>query len=345
MKMKQKNFKNYILLFIFSLLIVLLGSIYVFADNTIILTDSDGYRVKIKLPVKRIVCLSSPLNEILVVLKAGNKIVGRDDWSDTSAVLSILKDVPVVASSSYRPQIESIIELNPDIVIADTMLQDDVRKKFNYFGIPVIAERTSEASSLFNVIRKLAKIVNNKEKAAELIAFISRYRVLIKERVAGLKEDEKTRIYWEWRGKYKTGSSKSTIQPRIELAGGINVCANTAGRYPEVSSEYVIQENPELIIKMESPGVSNEKMKESWKEIVNRTGLKNTSAVNNNRVYVMSWFINRGLPSVVGDLYYAKLAHPELFADIEPQAVYADLMNKFFGISIDNNKQLVFPKY
>ncbi|AZO95933.1 ABC transporter substrate-binding protein [Halocella sp. SP3-1] len=343
--MGQKNLKNYILLLVFSLVIVLLGSTYVFADNTIILTDSDGYRVKIKLPVKRIICLSAPLNEILIALDAGNKIIGRDDWSATSAALSMLEDVPIVASSSYRPQIESIIELNPDVIIADTMLQDDARKKFNDFAIPTIAERTSEASNLFNVIRKLAKIVNNEEKATELIAFISQYRVLIKERVAGLKEDEKTRIYWEWRGKYKTGSSKATVQPRIELAGGINICANTVGRYPEVSSEYVIQENPELIIRMESPGVSNEEMKESWKEIINRTGLKNTSAVKNDRVYVMTWLVNSGLPSVVGDLYYAKLGHPELFADIEPQAVYADLMNKFFGISIDDNKQLIFPEY
>ncbi|MTI61627.1 MAG: ABC transporter substrate-binding protein [Firmicutes bacterium] len=344
--MRQKvYFNNYIFLLFFSLIIVILGTTCGFAENSIVLTDSDGYRVKIKLPVKRIICLSAPLNEILIALDAGNKIIGRDDWSATSTALNMLKDIPIVASSSYRPQIESIIELDPDIVIADTMLQDDARKKFNYFSIPTIAERTSEASNLFDVIRKLAKIVNNEKKAAELITFISQYRGLINERVAGLREDEKTRVYWEWRGKYKTGSSKATVQARIELAGGINICANTVGRYPEVSSEYVIQEDPELIIRMESPGVSKQKMKESWKEIINRTGLENTSAVKNDRVYVMNWLVNSGLPSVVGDLYYAKLAHPELFADIEPQTVYVDLMNKFFGISIDDNKQLIFPEY
>lgn len=335
--------KNYLLLIILSLILVLLGTTFILAGNTITMTDSEGYQVNIDLPVKRIVCLSSALNELLVALEASDKIIGRDEWSDIPASLSKLKGVPVVASSSYRPQMEGIIELNPDIVIADTMLQDDARKKFNSFGIPVIEERTSEASNLFDVIRKLSKIVDNEREGKEIIEFIAKYRSLIKERVAELEEGEKTRVYWEWRSKYKTGSSKSTIQPRIELIGGINICADTAGRYPEVSSEYVIQEDPELIIRMESRGISVEKMKESWKEVMTRTGLENTSAVKNSRVYVITWAVNTGLPSIVGDLYYAKFAHPHLFTDIEPQQVYVELMDKFFGITDD--EQFVFPEF
>ncbi|MFW6022834.1 MAG: ABC transporter substrate-binding protein [Halanaerobiaceae bacterium] len=341
--MRQNIIKNYVLLITLMLIMFFFGTNNALAGEVITVTDSDGYEVEIELPVKSIVCLSSALNELLVVLDAGDKIVGRDDWSDISVVLSSLEGVPIVASSSFRPQIEAIIELQPDIIITDTMLQDDARKTFNSFGIPTIAERTSEASNLFNVITKLGKIVDNQEKAEELIEFIAGYRNLIKERTANLGEDEKTRIYWEWRGKYKSGSSTSTIQPRIDLVGGVNICADTQGDYPEVSSEYVIQEDPELIIRMESRRISLKKMKESWKEVMTRTGLKNTSAVKNGRVHIISWAINSGLPSIVGDLYYAKLAHPELFVDIEPMEVYEDLMNKFFGIEADENS--VFPKY
>ena len=112
--MYQKLSKNYLLFISVTLMLVLLGTGFVAEAETITVTDSDGYNVEIELPVNKIVCLSSSLNELLVALGAEDKIIGRDDWSDIPAVLQCLQGVPIVASSSYRPQIEAILELNPD---------------------------------------------------------------------------------------------------------------------------------------------------------------------------------------------------------------------------------------
>ena len=140
-----------------------------------------------------------------------DKIIARDEWSDIPAVLSVLsvlKDRPIVASSSYRPQIEMIAEMQPDIVIADTMLQNDARKKLRIFGIPAIAESTSDADNLFNVIRNLALILDKQERGEEIIQYIEDYRNLIFDRVEHLDNQQKTKIFWEWRSKYKSGSSQ-----------------------------------------------------------------------------------------------------------------------------------------
>jgi len=42
-----------------------------------------------------------------------------------------------------------------------------------------------------------------------------------------------------------------------------------------------------------------------------------------------------GIRSVVGDLYLAKWFHPDLFKDIDPEAVHRELLQKFFGLEPD----------
>ncbi|MFW5985282.1 MAG: ABC transporter substrate-binding protein [Halanaerobiaceae bacterium] len=330
------------LLFFMITLLLSGGPEIVKAAGTITVTDSDGFEVEIEQPVEKIVCTSSAVNEILVALGAGDKIIARDEWSQVSAPLKDQEELPVVASSSFRLQIEAIAELEPDIVIADTMLQEDAREKLEDFAIPAIGERTSKADNLFSVIRRLAKIVDKKERGEELIDFISEYRDLIKERVSEINEEEKPRIYWEWREKYKSGNSSSTVQSRIDLVGGINIAADAEGKYPDLSSEFVIQENPEVIIRLESRGTSVKAMQKLWQEINTRTGLDQTAAVENERVYILTQAINTGLPSIVGDLYFAKIAHPKLFADIDPQEVYSELVNEFFGVTVE--EPLYFPE-
>ena len=320
-------------------MIIILGTGSMLAEETFVFTDSQGLKVEIETPVERIVCISSALNEILVALDAGELVIGRDEWSDVPSALDPLQEVPVVAPNSFRPQIEAIVEMQPDIVIGDNMLQDDARKKFESFGISTMAGRTSDPEDLFDVIENLGRIVDREDRAEEIIQFIAHCRDIINERVAQVEEDEKPALYWERRGKYKTASS--IIHPRIIMAGAKNIAADTEGRYPDISSEYVIQADPEVIIRIESRGTSIDSMKDRYQEVVNRSGLKDTQAVKNNRVYILSWAVNSGLPSVVGDLYYAKFSHPDLFDDLEPMDVYRELMGRFFGIEPD--VQLIYP--
>ncbi|MCK4258131.1 MAG: ABC transporter substrate-binding protein [Halanaerobiales bacterium] len=324
--------KNIIVCLILLLMVSTISGL-VFADQKVTLVDYDGVEVQINAPVQRIVCISSALNEILCVLNAGDKIVGRDS---KSVFPPILADVTVVARSSAKPQIEAVLELDPDVIIADTMLKDDVRKKFEAFGVPVIVERGSDPERLFQVIRNLALIVENQECGEKLVSFISSYENLIKERLAGLSDEEKVRVYWEWNKPYKTGSAGASCTPRIIFTGGKNICHDAEGKYPVVSSEYIWERNPEVIVKMASRGDSLEIMKQTFEEIMTRQGLKETDAVKNNNVHVISWEIHNGLRSVIGSLYYAKWLHPEKFEDIDPEQIHKKLLKDFYGFESSN---------
>lgn len=312
------------------LMIVLLVSIvagYAIAGEKIKIVDYEGVEVEVNRPVQRIVCINSSLNELLIVLGAGDRIVGKDKRSD----FTIVKDVPIIASSSYRPQIEAVLELEPDLILADTMLQDDARKKFESFGVPVIVENSSDPDRLYQLIRNLALVADNVEKGEELISFLTYYNNLIKQRLSNLKESERTRVYWEWRKPYKTANKDANYGKRIGLTGGINIAHDLEAKYPVVSNEYVWEKDPEVIIRLNGRGDSLTDMKDTRNELMTRTGLKETTAVKNNNVHIVSSSIHIGLRSIIGNLYYAKWLHPDLFEDVNPEQIHKELIKKFYG--------------
>lgn len=298
----------------------------------ITIEDYDGYKVTVDTSVDTIVCLSTSANQIIMALGSFDKVIAWDENSQEDIFPNPGRDLKVVAGNSHSPQVEAIAELNPDIVIADTMLQDAHRKKIRSFGIPIIAERTSDPERLFTTIRNIGKVVGQKERADKLVSFISEYRDLIKKRVSGLAESKRKKVYWEWYKPFKTGSSGSSVHPKIVQAGGINITVDTEGRYPTVSSEYVWESNPEVIVKQGSRGATKGEMKEAYDKIMNRTSLKSTKAVQNKDVHVITWDIFSGLPSVIGDLYFAKWIQPESFEDVNPEEVYGKLLKEFFGV-------------
>lgn len=334
MILKNRYIQGIIVLFILLISVNGMSS----AQKIAKVVDADGVTIQVNLPVKRVVCLSSAMNEILYTLGVSDRVVGIDANSD---LFPLLRTLPVVASSAAKPQIEAILQLKPDLILADTMLTDDARKKFTAFGIPVIVERTSDPGRLFQSVRNLAVVMERPERGEELIGFISKYEKLIQERLKDLKREKRVRVFWEWREPYKTGTAESSVDPRIINTGGINICSDVKGSYPIVSGEYVWQRDPQVIIKMATRGDSLEAMKASRNELMNRQGLKDTSAVKNKRVYIISWEIHNGIRSVIGGLYYAKWLHPDRFQDLQPGVIHQQLLERFY--QQEGSLPMVYP--
>ena len=95
------------------------------SQGEVTIIDYTGKSMEIQSPVEMMVSLSSHASEIICALDGGDKIVGR---GASSTFPPYLEDVLVVGDSSYTPNIELILELDPDVVVADTMLSDDGRE-------------------------------------------------------------------------------------------------------------------------------------------------------------------------------------------------------------------------
>ena len=318
-------------LFIALMLLSFLGACEDAKAEMITIVDGRGQSVDVPTPVERIASISSRASEIICALGACDKIVGRDSYSFFPPALA---DVQVVAESSYTPNIELIHKLDPDLVIADSMLSNDDRKKIESAGIPVIVETTWDSKTVATPVRHIGILLDKADRAEEIIGVIERYQGIIEERTAGLEEEDKPAVFFEWSRPYYSMGNGTLFHNLTVAAGGINIVADEPVKYPTMDPEWLVEKDPDIIIRYDystEKGNLTDNMEKTRDEILSRPELGDVKAIVDGRVYILGNPVASGIRSVVGDLYLAKWFHPDLFKDIDPEAVHRELLQKFFG--------------
>lgn len=305
------------------------------SSETVVIEDYTGQFVEVPCPVEKVICLSSYASWVLCALGGGDKIIGRDSNSDFPPCL---EDIPVVGQSSYNPSVELILEYNPELVIADTMLSDDLRYQIESGGVPVIVTRSGDPDRTITNVKNFGLILDENERAKEIITFIEHYHSITEERTASLEQEDMPIVLGERANPWNVASPGTGFGDKIEAVGGINIAAGeTSGKYIVVSSEWVAEKDPDIIVfqvsGMSSP--TEEELEEVRNEILSRPGLGDVNAVKDDQVYIVTPEIMGGAPSLIGSLYFAKWFHPDLFEDIDPEAVHRELFQKFLDLELD----------
>jgi iron complex transport system substrate-binding protein len=153
-----------------------------------------------------------------------------------------------------------------------------------------------------------------------------------------------------------TVAKGSGYSEAVEIAGGINIAADLVGGWqgvlPKVDPEWVLEQNPDVIIGLSFTGgyeTDDENVMEArYDEVLGTPGFEHINAVKNDRVYVAHYILiyAPGPGYQVGVAYMAKWLHPDLFEDLDPQAVHQDYIDRFQGIDFDVRTQgvFVYPK-
>jgi iron complex transport system substrate-binding protein len=72
------------------------------------------------------------------------------------------------------------------------------------------------------------------------------------------------------------------------------------------------------------------KMRSTYDEIMNRATLANVTAIRNENVYVLSaWEVLDTPRFFVGLTYIAKILHPELFKELDPEKLHEEYLQRF----------------
>jgi iron complex transport system substrate-binding protein len=301
------------------------------------IVDPNGDTVKITQPVKTVVCLDSIATEIVCALGCENRIIGVDTSSIFPPSVTAIANV----GESYGPSIEKILELKPDLVLGGAPLNyfnNQTSQQIEAGGIPVficesmnppLNSNESLIDSTCALATQLGLILDEQANATKLVDYMQNYQNLVNERVANLPANQKPLVYYEW---YKDWQTK--IVPYIVQAGGINIAENESQVAPVVSPEFVTEANPDVIIRMISS--SNHALTDftdAQTQMTSRPALQTSTAIKEGHVYICDYAITGGIESVVGSLQWAKWLHPDLFSDIDPNAVHQEMVQQFFGIA------------
>ena len=331
------------------MLILLAVPVFAGENPSIVLTDEDGRNVTVPLNPQSIVCLSPGAAEVLSALNSQDRIVAVTKDCNTPASLL---EKECVGDSGREADIERILEIHPDLVIAKTgsLFPVDDEKKLTDYGIPVLRYRVLHIDALLPLIDDMGRLLQKEEQAEEMGNWIDGYYQIILNRTGGLPDSNRPSVYFMSMGHIDwTGNRDSTGNIRIQEAGGRNIAAELTGTVPHVETEWIIEQNPQVIIYSMSseqhqgnyPSV--EEMKARQKEIMSQMGFEAIDAVKAGRVYIMDINMASGLSELITMLYYAKWLHPDLFSDIDPRSVHAEMLKKYANMDLDDIHQ-VYPE-
>jgi len=309
--------------------------------------------VTVPKPVKRIVVLPICNGEAMMCVNSADKVVGvGSGFSEDKnrAIFPLLSQLPTVGKWS-DPDIEAIVSLDPDLVIADLRWPDpeELEDKLQGFGIPVVRMGFTYPDFALQEMLMLGYLLDERDSAEKFVAFEKGYLDLIEDRLAALSDDEKPRVFPMY-SIWKPGSEGSIVHMLCLKAGGKNIAADlrggTGGMYPEVDSEWLIMADPEVMFQWSAPGGynvdDNSEMEAEWLQIISRPELANVTAIKEQRVYMFAPEITSRPCWFVSLAYLAKWLYPDLFKDLDPQAIHQEYLTRFLRLDYDLSENGVF---
>ncbi|MGB3063736.1 ABC transporter substrate-binding protein [Sphingobacterium thalpophilum] len=254
------------------------------ATDAVKAIDSRGQEIALVKPAQRVVVLFSSLVDEVYMLQAENSLVGIPEqvyhMEDTYAFLSRLdpriarKSIPTPTLGGQANNVESIVALNPDLVLTFNTDQDNIAQLEN-LGIPVFTFSSKDERSIFSELIGAGTLLGKKERAEEIVQFVN---AEVKKMVLPADQTKK-KVYYAWsKGRVLSTSGKgSHIDMAIRLSGATNACPLTM-EAPNVGAETIYKWNPDLII------LWNSKLS----DVYHLKELAALPAVKNKQVFVMT---------------------------------------------------------
>lgn len=210
------------------------------------ITDSTDTEITMTQAPERIVSLAPSTTEILGALGVTDKLVGRTRYCDFPTEALAAEEV----GGTSNPNIETIVALNPDLVVASTHVSDEVINKLREVNIPVaFLNEQEDFDGTYSAIENIGLLVGRSKEAEAVVSEMKATVESVVERINNLEEDEvKPRVYYAvWAGDSdSTATGDTFIGQMIELAGGDNI-AKDATRW-SISKEKIVEGDPDMII-------------------------------------------------------------------------------------------------
>jgi len=205
------------------------------------LKAADGVVTIAKRPA-RIVSLSATATEDLYAVGAGKQVVAVDSYSNYPP------QAPRTHLSGFTPNIEAIAKYRPDLVLIDTDANHIVRQ-LGKVGIPVLVEPpAANLNGVYAEITQIAEATGHAQTATRVNANIRRQVAAIVRSVP--RPTAPLTVYHELDQHFYSATSHTFIGQMYKLLGLVNIADRAKGSsaYPQLSAEYIIASNPDLIV-------------------------------------------------------------------------------------------------
>jgi iron complex transport system substrate-binding protein len=230
----------------------------------------------------RIISAAPSNTEILIGLGLADALIAVDPYS---------KDIPgvrqdLIEVDFFYPDIEAIIGLDPDIIVANEInnfgAADSPFKPLIELNIKIVQIPTSTSlEGIYNDIVAVAESVGVKDRGEAMAAGLRAGVNKIAD--TGKTITPRKKVYFEISPEpyIVTFGSGAYLNEMIEIIGAVNIFADQSGWFAP-GAEAILERDPDVILCMEYPGGDD-----PVAEMQSREGFETVSAVRLGRIYTI----------------------------------------------------------
>ncbi|HCL67100.1 MAG TPA: ABC transporter substrate-binding protein [Rhizobium sp.] len=336
------------------------------------ITDITGREVSVNVPVERVILGEGRQIYFTAALDTNDpfkRVVGwRDDFrkADLDGYNIYLRKFPEMEKiptfggmKDGTFDIEQAVALKPDVIIMNTEAKTATEEsgyieKLANVGIPLVYFdfREKPMENTDQSMRIIGTLFGEEDKAEEFVKFRQDEIARVTDTLAKVGGIEKPVVFIERAGGYSDDCCMSfgneNFGKMVELAGGVNMAKDIIpGTFGTVNPEQIIASNPDQIIVTGSnwelyvpggkwvgvgPGADEAEARKKLTALMQRPGFTGVKAVEDGNVHAIWHQFYNSPYQFVAVQQIAKWLHPDLFKDLDPDATFKQLHERFLPV-------------
>ncbi|GGW42860.1 ABC transporter substrate-binding protein [Gemmobacter lanyuensis] len=340
--------------------------------DKVTITDITGREVAVETPVQRVILGEGRQAFFTAVLDTENpfaRVVGwRDDFkqADPDSYAAYAEKFPQMNAlptfGGFKEgtfDIEQAVSLKPDVMILNLEAKaatDEAgyEEKLAKVGIPIVYVDFRENPFEHNArsMEIIGQLYGEEARAAEFNAFFQQEMAKVTRVIAAQTDLKRPLVFVERAGGYTEDCCMSfgaaNFGQMVEVAGGANMATPfIPGTFGTVNGEQIIASNPDTIIVTGgnweayvpggtwvgvAPGADMAAAREKLGGLMKRPAFTGVKAVETGNVHAIWHQFYNNPYSFVAVQQIAKWLHPDLFADLDPEATLKELHARFLPV-------------
>lgn len=227
-------------------------------------------------PQARVASLAPSITEIVAALGASDQLVGRSSACDYPP--DVISRLPIVGDFGV-PSMERLLATRPTLVLYTDLADESIPARLNHSGLTPVHIPCAQLTEVAPAIRAVGHLLG-RDTLANQLANTMDSRIAAYRRQLPPPDQRPRVLVLIWNDPLTAAGNKSFLTELITLAGGRNVADTIQRDYFQVSGEWVVSRDPDVIFCffMSSDMPAREM-------ILKQPGWSGVKAVRSGRVY------------------------------------------------------------
>ena len=285
-------------------------------ESAYTVTDITGTTIAFKESPKRVVSLNCGVDEILLDLLPPEKIAALSARADDPGICAAIDKAKTVEKRVQGKNVESILSLNPDLVVMPDWIGMDLVNGLRAVGVPVYVFKTPESlTDIQDTIKNIAQAVDAGKQGDELVYAMQKKLERVQQITKQVPADKKqTLIPLSLMGSF--GGKGTTFDDMCNYANVTNgVSAAGVVKRAAITKEMIVKMDPDVLIIPTWDFEKSGKADNFIEEIKSDPALSTIKAIKSNRLvtvhdaylYAASQYAANAVEEI------AQAAYPEYF--------------------------------